>query len=769
MSRIINNVDSINLDGLSQRFSLTIEGIVQGVGFRPYIYRLAQELGLKGWVSNNLEGVLVDIEGEKLQLEKFLFRLEKEKPLNAEITTIHLETLSIKNHQDFKIINSNNTGSKQTAIIPDIATCLECLQEILDIKDRRYQYPFTNCINCGPRFSIIENLPYDRCNTSMKNFLMCEECQTEYNLPTTRRFHAQPNACSNCGPSLEFWDNKGKVLATKADALQLAIKFIKQGKIIAVKNTGGFHLIANAFNETTISQLRQRKHRDEKPFALLYPSLELVKEHTIISSLENKILSSAISPIVLLKRREDKKLFDKVAPENPYLGIMLANNPLQHLMMKALAMPVIATSGNISEEPICIDEYEALERLNSLADGFLVHNRPITQPIDDSVVQVVLEREMVIRRARGYGSLLLEIESVKPGILAVGGHLKNTVAMSTTSGIYLSQHIGNLQTEKTFNIFENTLDKIKNIYQSQVFTIAHDLHSEYLSTKYAVKHASKQLTTVAVQHHYAHILSCMAENKLEVDLLGVVWDGSGYGLNNTIWGGEFLQIINKGFSRIGHLKEFPLIGSEKAVKEPRRIALGLVYEAFGEECFEYNLPFINSFTKQELNILKQMLRNKLNTPFTSSIGRLFDGVASILGIQHYNNFEAQAAIKLEFSLSNTKIEESYNFVIDEKHPLIIDWQDLLKEILSDLEKNIPIAIISAKFHNALANLVVEIAKRVAQEKVVLTGGCFQNRYLLEKTVLSLKAAGFSPYWHQRVPTNDGGISLGQIFAAIRQM
>jgi len=752
------------VNNLEKRFALTIRGRVQGVGFRPFVYRLAQQLSLTGWVSNSLQGVLIEIQGKEIDLEKFFTLLEQDSPPNSEISSIEKHALPLKTEENFLIAQSNLAGIKESAILPDLATCQECLAEIFDINNRRYFYPFTNCVNCGPRFSIIENLPYDRNNTTMKDFLMCQECEKEYFDPSNRRFHAQPNACHTCGPQLAFYDSNN-LLATKIEAITLAVTLIKEGKIIAIKSTGGFLLIVDASNKEAIAKLRQRKNREEKPFALLYPSLDLVKKHCWLSDVESNSLTSAIAPIVLLKQLDGINIADNVAPNSNYLGIMLANNPLQHLLMYLLEAPVVATSGNISDEPICIDEKEAISYLGSIADGFLVHNRAIVQAIDDSIVQVVLGKEMLLRRARGYSSLITEFTDCSSGILALGAQLKNTVAFSLENGIYLSQHLGDLHNKKAFDNFQKTITKINKVYDNKISNIVHDLHPEYLSTKYA---QSQSLNSLAVQHHYAHALACMAENQLTGNVFAVVWDGSGYGTDGTIWGGEFLQITSNKFSRFAHLKQFPLIGSEKAIKEPRRVALALLYEVLGEEIFNSQLTCIQSFTEQELKILKQMLKNKINAPLTSSVGRLFDGVASILAIEQKCSFEAQAAIKMENLASKVDTKESYKFIICKKQsPIIIDWKEFIANILSDLSNLIDIKLISAKFHNALVNMLVEIAKLVGEKQVVLSGGCFQNRYLLEKSVLALVQAGFSVYWQQKLPSNDGSIAIGQIVAASR--
>ena len=833
------------------RLKLAVRGAVQGVGFRPFVFRLAEELKLAGWVNNSPQGVFIEVEGPRSALEKFLLRIETEKPACSFIQSLESSWLDAVGFKIFEIRKSETGGDKTALVMPDIATCADCLREIFDPENRRHRYPFTNCTNCGPRFSIIESLPYDRANTSMTRFTMCPQCQAEYDDPRNRRFHAQPNACP-----------------TNYDALLAAAQAIREGKIVAVKGIGGFHLMADARNEKAVLRLRERKHREEKPLALLFPSLESVKMICKVSALEERLLRSPEAPIVLLQRlvrphpgplpqeRENFPLLlresatddhstqvkqigmhdgcslspgervrvrasvqqnrspvaPSVAPCNPNLGVMLPSNPLHHLLMAKLDFPVVATSGNLSDEPICTDEREASERLGGIADVFLVHNRPIVRHLDDSIVRVMLDREMVLRRARGYAPLPVFLKSTVQSpqfkvVLAVGAHLKNSVALSIGNQVFISQHIGDLETEPANTAFRRVIADFEKLYDAKPEIIAADLHPDYLSTKFAKEFGvppsggaspgpAKAGTSksqagspryVGVQHHIAHVLSCMAENEIGPPALGVSWDGTGFGLDGTIWGGEFFQIADSKVERIAHLRPFRLPGGDKAVREPRRAAIGLLYELFGDAAFEMtHLPPFQGLAAVELSALKGMLRRELNSPQTSSMGRLFDAVASLANLRQIMRYEGQAAMELEFALDGTETDECYELRIaarEDARPttipnsalrtphsaLVLDWSPMIEAILTDVKRGTVVGEISAKFHNALAEAIVDVAKRVGEKRVALSGGCFQNRYLTERAVRRLQAEGFQPYWHQRVPPNDGGIALGQVIAAFRSI
>jgi hydrogenase maturation protein HypF len=784
------------------RVKVALRGAVQGVGFRPFVHRLATELALTGWVNNSPQGVLVEVESQRPVLEQFLRRLQTEKPPQSFIQSLETTWLDAVGFSGFEIRASDTQGDKTALVLPDIATCPDCLREILDPHNRRFRYPFTNCTNCGPRFSIIESLPYDRANTAMKKFAMCPVCQFEYDNPPDRRFHAQPNACPVCGPQLEFWRAgvrepavkrsrshglSHEVLAGGQDALLAAAKALREGKIVAVKGIGGFHLLVDARNETAVQLLRERKHREEKPFALLFPTLESVRTVCEISPLEERLLLSPEAPIVLLAKigHRPSAIGNSVAPGNPNLGVMLPSNPIHHLLMAELGFPVVATSGNLSDEPLCTDELEAVERLRGIADFFLVHNRPIVRHVDDSIVRVMLGREMVLRRARGFAPLPVAISVAadmgrlkhpdqpepphagrgKP-VLAVGAHLKNAVALAVGKNVFLSQHIGDLETVAADQAFRRVIADFQKLYEANPETVAADLHPDYLSTKFARECGLKFL---GVQHHIAHVLSCIAENEIQLPALGVAWDGTGYGTDGTIWGGEFFLVTHDSVERVASLRPFRLPGSNAAVKEPRRAALGMLFEMFGDALFErHELAPVAAFSAAELALLKTMLGRGLNSPKTSSVGRWFDAVAAIVNLRQQMAFEGQAAMELEFALAGAVTDGFYQLPLVTRHAMcILDWAPMLAEILLDVQHQVAIGEISAKFHNTLAETIVAVARRFGHARVALSGGCFQNRCLLERTVQRLGAEKFQPYWHQRVPTNDGGIALGQVMAAFR--
>lgn len=767
-----------------QRLHITIYGAVQGVGFRPFVYRLATELGLSGWVQNSAEGVVIEVEGAHTLIDLFRHRLEHEKPSQALIQAITYSWLSVSGDKAFAI-RASTAGKKMTLVLPDVATCSDCRQEIFDPSNRRYRYPFTNCTNCGPRFSIIEALPYDRSNTTMRSFQMCQHCQVEYDNPSDRRFHAQPNACPLCGPHLELWDLTSKVVASHENALRMAAETIRQGKIVAVKGIGGFHIMVDARNEDAIQRLRQAKCRAAKPFALMYPSLELIKLHCEVSELEEKVLLSPAAPIVLLQRVKIQNskfnIAPSVAPNNPYLGIMLPYTPLHHLLLHDLGFPIIATSGNLADVPICTNEQEAIQNLSSIVDLLLVHHRAIARPVDDSVVRVLLGQVSVLRRARGYAPLPIQnqqnakIHNSQPIVLALGAHLKNTVAFLKGQQIFVSQHLGNLATILAFKAFQQAIASFQQLYELQPTAIACDLHPDYHSTHFAHQLAKQlNIPVFPVQHHYAHALSCMAEHQLEGSVLGIVWDGTGYGLDQTIWGGEFLHITQMTCKRVAHLRPFHLPGGSKAVKEPRRSAIGILYDVFGRRVFERpELATLQSFSCLEQKILQGMLEKQLNTPISSSAGRLFDAIASIIKLRQQTQFEGQAAMELEFAIDGDNTNQSYAFEILEttgiKQPRILNWTAMVKAILADVDTKTSNQQIAIKFHNTLVEMMVAIAQQVGEEQVVLTGGCFQNQYLTQRAVARLRAEGFCPYWHQRIPANDGGIAVGQILAVLREL
>jgi hydrogenase maturation protein HypF len=749
---------------LTNRIKISIRGAVQGVGFRPFIFKLANSLGLKGYVLNSPQGVTIEAEGNQNTFDEFIKRIEIEKPSISLIQNIAIENLDNIGYKNFIIKKSKLDGSPNALVLPDIATCDECCEEIFNPLDRRYLYPFTNCTNCGPRYSIIESLPYDRARTTMKNFNMCSDCLEEYGNPENRRFHAQPNACPVCGPHAELWDKNGKVLFTHNEAILESVQKIREGKILAIKGLGGFHLVVDAQNTEAIKRLRNAKNREEKPFALMYPDIRAIGNDCDLSDEEKKIIQSAQSPIVLVKKSKGCKISEFAAPGNPTLGVMLPYTPLHHILMHQIQTPVVATSGNLSEEPMCIDENEAIIRLKNIADLFLVHNRPIYRHVDDSITRIILNEKVILRRARGYAPLPVMIDNKsEKNILSVGGHLKNTIAVLKGNEVFISQHIGDLETKESYRSFCNTIDKFKEIYKINPEIVIRDLHPDYVSSKYAKENFKG---VIEVQHHIAHILSVIAENELTGNLLGIAWDGAGYGTDKTIWGGEFFHFKKNEINRIAHLKKFKLVGGESAFKEIYKCAFGALYEIFGDDIL--NSGFLKSvkenfITQNEASIYLTMLKKNINSPECSSAGRLFDAVASILNIRQKVSFEGQAAMELEFLTDGVNSDEKYDFDIikDINDIFIVDWTSIIRQIINDKNK-LPLNLISAKFHNTLVNIIVTIAKLVNEKTVALSGGCFQNKYLLEKSIRTLQKEGFNVYWNREVPANDGGISLGQI-------
>ena len=741
------------------RFQISIKGAVQGVGFRPFIFKLANNLGVKGFVSNTLQGVMIEAEGKEESLKKFIERINNDKPPISLIQNISISILKPANHSNFIIKQSELKGSPNAFILPDIATCKDCYDEIFNSKDRRYLYPFTNCTNCGPRFSITISLPYDRANTTMAKFIMCEDCLSEYENPSDRRFHAQPNACPVCGPHTELWNPEGKILSTHNDSILQTVKEIKNGRILAIKGLGGFQIVADALNDDAINKLRIHKHREEKPFALMYPDIDSVRKDCELSHFEENLLLSAQAPIVILKKKQECKISSFAAPLNPNLGIMLPYTPLHHLMMKYLKSPIIATSGNLSEEPICIDELEALKRLYNIADLFLVHNRPIYRHVDDSIVREISEQKFILRRSRGFAPMPVMIDKDEnKHILSVGGHLKNTIAVSRNKEVFISQHIGDLETKESFNCFQDTIEKFLEVYKIKPTEVVCDSHPDYISAKYARDNFTN---VTSVQHHAAHILSVIAERELKGSLLGIAWDGAGYGMDKSIWGGEFLLFNNKSFKRVAHLKKFRLPGGESSFRDIKKSAFGVLYEIFGNGVVNLD---IESFTKKEAKLYLQMLMNNINSPECSSAGRLFDAVASILNIRQKVNFEGQAAMELEFLTDGIVMNDSYGFITNKLKTgiLEINWVPMIEQIIIDKKNKVPVNIISVKFHNTLVKMIVDVANKIKEKNIALSGGCFQNKYLMENSIRMLKHKGYNVYWNKEVPANDGGISLGQI-------
>ena len=729
-----------------QRLRLTLRGAVQGVGFRPFVYRLATEMSLTGWVLNSSSGLVAEVEGTPEELRTFEQRIENERPKASVITTHESLWLPPQGFTKFEIHHSETDSAKSVNVLPDLATCDDCRKELFDPANRRFQYPFTNCTNCGPRYTIVVDIPYDRPNTTMREFVLCPACREEYENPANRRFHAQPNACPVCGPKLN-----GTIADTAAALLR--------GEIVALKGIGGFQLLVDARQPAAVARLRQRKHREEKPFALTMPSLEIVREYCEIAPAEQELLESQAAPIVLLKPKNGTDIAWNVAHCSPYLGVMLPYSPLHHLLMRQCPFPLIATSGNHSDEPIAFANDEATTRLNCIADHFLMHNRPIVRACDDSVVRLTRGRAGILRRARGYAPLGIRVGRVLPPVLAVGGHLKNTVAIAVGNDVFLSQHIGDLETLEARHAFEGAIDDLCRLYSFKPQAVVCDLHPDYASTQWAERSG---LPIIRVQHHQAHVAACAAENNIEGPYLGISWDGTGYGLDGAIWGGEFFRVEGNKYERIAHLRPFSLPGGDAAVREGWRSAASLLFEATGKTEFGDSHPCLSAEqslpTDRNVEKVRLMLERGINVVPTTSIGRLFDAVASITGLAHQNRFEGQAAMLLENEIGTLRSEEAY--------PLSGgDWAPLITEVLKDQRAGVPVSTIAARFHNALVNWIVEVATGTGLKDVVLSGGVFQNRYLTERAAAVLESRSFVVHTHRQVPPNDGGIALGQAVMA----
>lgn len=752
-----------------------MSGTVQGTGVRPFVHRLASRMQLAGWVGNSSSGVTLEVEGPRARIEEFLERVSREHPSAACPQGVQAAIHAPLGYHSFEIRESLD-GAKSAAIAPDLATCPECLAELFDPVARRYRYPFVTCTQCGPRFSIVESIPYDRCNTTMRAFELCGECLREYRDPADRRFHAQSLACPQCGPQLSLRDGKGNVIAVRGEAMRFAADCIRRGEIVALKGIGGFQLIVDARSEIAVARLRERKARPEKPFAVMFPDFASIANACEVSALEERWLRSPQAPIVLLRRKDSKSIADGCAPQNPEVGAMLPCSPLHHLLMRELSFAVICTSGNRTSEPICIDDAEAFERLRGIADVLLTHDRRIARPIDDSVLRVVLDRELVLRRARGFAPTPLRVPGLRPGVLAAGAQMKNTVALSLDGTAVLSQHIGDLTALESRRAFTRATADLQRLYGLTARAIACDAHPDYAVSKFAAESGRE----VKVQHHYAHVLSCMAENELKPPVLGVAWDGTGFGTDGTIWGGEFLSIELGHYERIAHFRTFGLPGGEQAIEEPRRAALGLLFELRGDSLFESHNPALAAFSPAELKVLRGMLARSVNVPRTSSIGRLCDALASIVGLRQRVSFEGQAAMELEFAAQQGRLlacaalerDDAYEIKVCERAgsaPLVLDWAPMVEAILADLNCGVQIGCIATRVHNALVEAIIAVARRTSLQCVALSGGCFQNRYLLEQSVQQLRREGLQPFWHRQVPPNDGGLALGQLVASGSEM
>ncbi len=757
-----------------KRAKVGVRGVVQGVGFRPFVYNLAIGHQLTGWVRNTSGNVEIEIEGNEEAVDSFLAALEEEAPPMARIESIAVNILAPKGYAGFEIRESLAEEGEYQLVSPDIATCQDCQDELFCPQDRRYRYPFINCTNCGPRFTIIEDIPYDRPKTTMRRFKMCPECQREYDNPLDRRFHAQPNACPICGPSLELVDNEGRPVACD-DALQMTSRLLKDGEIVAIKGLGGFHLACDASNEEAIRLLRARKRRLSKPLAVMMATLDEVRRHCSVSEEEEELMKSPQCPIVLLPwKRESSHVSPEVAPALKYLGVMLPYTPLHHVLLRETGLPLVMTSGNLSEEPIAKDNDEALLRLGSIADYFLLHNRDIYARYDDSVYMVEQGKPQAIRRARSYAPYPIHLPFKSRQILACGAELKNTFCLAKEQHAFLSQHIGDMENEETLGHFEDTIELYKKLFRVAPEVLAYDMHPEYLATKYALELGSaRDFELVPVQHHHAHIVSCLVENGVEGPAIGVAFDGTGYGSDGHIWGGEFLVADWKSFERWGHLEYVPMPGGEAAIVKPYRMALGYLCALLGERALSQGLPFLSQVDSLEIDLIKKQVEKGINSPLTSSCGRLFDAVSAIAGIRNQIEYEAQAAIELEMIAPDDVDKPNlgcYPFSIVEQQGIkLIKLGELISAVIQDAENMVAQPTISVKFHQTIAQIVVRMCQLIASETglnlVALSGGVFQNRLLLRLVTRALNEAGFDVLAHRLVPCNDGGLSLGQAVIA----
>lgn len=739
-----------------ERRRLTVHGIVQGVGFRPFIYELAEEFGLSGWVLNNSHGVVIEVEGPARALDSFERRLQSDAPPLSSITDLSRETIDCMGGAAFEILTSQ-VEAEQRALIPaDVATCDLCAADVADPGNRRFGYPLTNCTNCGPRFTIIQAIPYDRPNTTMSEFTMCAECGAEYHDPRNRRFHAQPNACPVCGPKVYIQGNETEAHS----AIENTARLLREGQIMAIKGLGGFHLACDARNEDAVRELRRRKGRSGKPFALMVADLDEARRLVHMSQGDEKLLASPERPILLLPVKDCIGLSPEVTPNLHYLGIMLPYAPLHHLLMSIAPPALVMTSGNLSEEPIAHRNEEALERLGGIVDAFLMHDREIHTPCDDSVVRPVLGNAMPIRRSRGYVPRPIDVGFEMPPILACGAEQKSTFCLTQESSAILSQHIGDLDNAETLEYYERAIEHMKRLFRVEPRIVAHDMHPDYLSTRYA---QFLRTTKFAVQHHHAHVASCLAEYRITGPVIGVSFDGTGYGTDGAIWGGEILIAGLRDFRRAAHLSYVPMPGGAAAIKRPARMA----YAHLAAAGLEDRAAELLSISDAELHILSRQIERGLNSPPTSSMGRLFDSVSAIIGLTSDATYEGEPAVMLEMCADDVE-DGAYSFDIAGS-PIEISAAPVVAAIVEDIDGGTPKPIISARFHNAVTEMVVEVCRRLRKSEglsqVALTGGCFQNVRLIERTTRRLEAEGFSPLIHRLVPPNDGGISLGQAAVA----
>jgi hydrogenase maturation protein HypF len=753
---------------MNLRKRIEIEGIVQGVGFRPFVYNTADQWEISGYVLNDSRGVVVEAEGPFERMAGFLFAIRSNIPPLASISRFEMTDLPLTGSIGFEIRQSAASSSAVAQVAPDSYVCDDCLTELFNPEDRRYRYPFINCTNCGPRYSLITAIPYDRPKTTMNDFVMCSTCQAEYDDPTSRRFHAQPNACPDCGPVLTLTDAHGEAVKGD-DPVATAIELLREGKILAVKGVGGYHLAVDAENDAAVLELRSRKQRDEKSFAMMSYSPEQVVEYARVEAEELPLLTSPERPIVLLPKKENSSIAPSVAPRNRLFGVMLPSSPLHYLLLQNSFLALVMTSGNISDEPMTFEDDEAFNRLRPVADYFLFHNRRIHIRTDDSIARFMTGKSVLLRRSRGYVPRAVFLSQQMPSVLATGAELKSTICLTRGDRAFLSQHIGDLKNTEVYASYVQTISHLQEILEIKPEVVAHDLHPDFYSTRYAQQ--VKGVKTVAVQHHHAHLVSCLADNGYEAEAIGIIFDGLGYGSDGKIWGGEFLAGGVDGFIRHGHFSNIPMPGGDAAVKEPIRMALSYLIRTYGDVL--PMLPLLEKVPADDLLLYRQMIEKGINSPLTSSCGRLFDGVAALIGLRDTVSYEGQAAMELE-QIADSEEEGCYPFNLwKDEGGFVLGYPALISAIVDDIQSLEPLSIISARFHNTMAEVALSTTRLIwdatGLETVALSGGVFQNRLLVEKTKYLLECDGFVVLTHTRVPPNDGGLALGQAVIAAHQL
>ncbi|MBW1698874.1 MAG: carbamoyltransferase HypF [Deltaproteobacteria bacterium] len=749
-----------------RRMKISIQGTVQGIGFRPFVFNLARRNHLNGYVTNTSEGVEIEVEGESDGIELFLNAIEQSPPPLAHITDIIRTPIPLIQEEKFVIRQSRAHEQKIALIPPDVSICKECLRELRDPADRRYRYPFINCVNCGPRFTIIEDIPYDRPNTSMQAFLMCADCLAEYYDPDDRRFHAQPNACPVCGPQVSLYDNRGTRLLTDEPIVD-AIELLKRGAILAVKGLGGFHLAVDAENDAAVKSLRHRKHREDKPFALMSLDVDRIRRYAHVDRGEASLLMSPVRPIILLDKKEPNSISTAVSPGLRTFGVMLPYTPLHYLLLESDLLALVMTSGNRSKEPLVVSNAYAFKRLGTIADYILLHNRDIRVRADDSIVRRIGGQTRLIRRSRGYVPTPIFLTRSFPQILACGAETANTICLTKGKNAFVSQHIGDLENLESLIFFEKTIEHFKRLFDIWPEVVTYDLHPDYLSSRYARQLKSVRL--IGVQHHHAHIASCMTENGIEGPVIGLAFDGTGYGTDGRIWGGEVLLTRPDRFRRLAHLEYVPMPGGAAAVKEPWRMAVSYLLHAYGDDLWKLNLPIFTAIDKNKIRTVLDMIKRGVNCPQTSSLGRLFDGVSTILGIRYRSSYEGQAAVELEMAMDAVAKGPFAHSFVKENGLYRIPVKPIIRGVADDFMSGQGAGNISYRFHMTLIHLFSDLCETLRQEtginQVVLSGGVFQNAVMLEGLENSLNNRGFRVFSHTKVPCNDGGISLGQAAVA----